>query len=154
MRPPAWLVMKTSGGLTRRFPLRKERTIIGREMRSDVRIALPSVAPQHCEIVFRDDELRLSDLDSPQGTHHNGQPVREARLRHTDRLTVGPITFTVEIGEQSSSEAAVPTIETRRLSGQPAASGSGSPPSNGRRALPTRPTSPAARTDTRTRASG
>jgi pSer/pThr/pTyr-binding forkhead associated (FHA) protein len=146
--------MTTSNGLTRRFPLRKERTVIGREMRSDVRIALPSVAPKHCEIVFRDDELRLTDLDSPQGTHHNGQPVREARLSHTDRLTVGPITFTVEIGEQKPMEAAPPTIETGRFTQHAARAGTGSPPSNSLRPRSVGMTPPSASTDGRTRASG
>jgi pSer/pThr/pTyr-binding forkhead associated (FHA) protein len=117
--------MKTTDGLTRRFPLRKERTVIGREMRSDVRIAVPSVAPQHCEIVFSDQELRLTDLDSPHGIRHNGQAVRQARLRNTDKLTVGPITFTVEVGERSAPDGSPPTIETHRVSGHPSRSSAG-----------------------------
>jgi pSer/pThr/pTyr-binding forkhead associated (FHA) protein len=93
-----WLVMKTAAGEERPFAIRKDRTVIGREATSDVRVAMPSVAPRHCEIVVRNDQLRLSDLGSGRGTLHNGTPVREAVLTDTDEVTVGPVTFLVRCG--------------------------------------------------------
>lgn len=89
-----WLVMLTESG-ERPFPIRKPKTIIGREVASDLRIAVPSVAARHCELTLRDDELKLVDLGSDRGTLHNGQPVNEAVLSDTDELTVGPVTFHV-----------------------------------------------------------
>ncbi len=89
-----WLVMQTSGG-ERPFPIRKPRTIIGREASSDLRIAVPSVSLRHCELTYTDDELKLVDLGSDRGTFHNGNQVSEAVLADTDEVTVGPVTFHV-----------------------------------------------------------
>lgn len=91
-----WLIMRTAAGGERAFRLGKQRTIIGREVQSDVRIPLPKVAPRHCDLILEDGQLRLRDLGaSADGTLHNGRPVREAVLEDTDRLTVGPVTFEV-----------------------------------------------------------
>jgi pSer/pThr/pTyr-binding forkhead associated (FHA) protein len=90
-----WLVMKNSDGSERPFPIHNERTVIGREDQSHVRVPIPTVAPRHCEIILRGEELRLADLGSPHGTLHNGAPVREAILNERDELTVGPVTFEV-----------------------------------------------------------
>ena len=99
MQQSIWLIMKTAAGGERPFRLGKQRTIIGREVRSDVRIALPTVAAQHCDLTIDDGQLRLRDLGSAHGTLHNGRPVREAVLADADRLTVGPVTFEVRFAE-------------------------------------------------------
>lgn len=90
------LVMKLTDGTERRFPLNKTRTLIGRETRCHVRIALPNVAEKHCEIVLDNGELQLSDLGSELGTLVNGSPVQKTVLDHADELTVGPVTFHVQ----------------------------------------------------------
>jgi len=97
------LVMKTATGEDRPFPIRKSRTVIGREAVTDVRIALPSVASRHCEIVLTEAGLRLNDLGSPEGTLHNGSRVSEAVLAHKDRVTVGPVTFVVVVTHDTAS---------------------------------------------------
>lgn len=95
MKRTIWLIMRTAAGDERAFRL-KQRTIIGREFHSDVRIPLPKVAPRHCDLTIEDGQVRLRDLGaSPDGTLHNGRPVREAVLEDADRLTVGPVTFEV-----------------------------------------------------------
>jgi len=98
-----WLVMKTADGKERPFPIRKPRTIIGRETRCDVRIAVSSVANRHCEITLQDETLTLSDLDSAGAILHNGERVTSARLSHEDTVTIGPVTFVVRIvdGEET-----------------------------------------------------
>jgi pSer/pThr/pTyr-binding forkhead associated (FHA) protein len=93
-----WLVMKTAGR-ERRFPLHKHTTIIGRDIDSDLRVALPSVANRHCELKLDGGELRLIDLGSTHGTLHNGNSVREATLEADDRVTVGTVTFRVQMDE-------------------------------------------------------
>ena len=96
MKRAIWLIMRTATGGERPFRLRKKRTIIGREVHSDVRIPLPKVAPRHCDLTIEDGQVRLRDLGtSADGTLHNGRPVREAILEDADRLTVGPVTFEV-----------------------------------------------------------
>jgi pSer/pThr/pTyr-binding forkhead associated (FHA) protein len=86
----------TSGGVADRvFPLREGCTTIGRDGRCDVRIPLPKVSPQHCEIVLENQRATLLSRDEDLGTLLNGKVVREANLAHDDELTVGPVTFRV-----------------------------------------------------------
>ncbi len=89
------LAMAITDGGERRFPLSNSRTVLGRDSRCDLRVSLPSVAMQHCEIKMDGEILTLRDLDSPTGTFHNGTKVQYAQLAPNDRLTVGPVTFVV-----------------------------------------------------------
>jgi pSer/pThr/pTyr-binding forkhead associated (FHA) protein len=103
-----WLVMTTADGSERPFRIQKERTVIGRAARSDVRIPIPTVEQRHCEITYRDDKLELTDLGSARGTLHNGTPVQQqVSLSPRDRLTIGPVTLEVRL-----DDGRVPLITT------------------------------------------
>ena len=69
--------------------------MIGRLSRSDIHVALPMVAPRHCELVDDGNTLILFDLGSEIGTQHNGQSVKTAPLSDGDRITIGPVVFTM-----------------------------------------------------------
>ncbi len=88
-----WLAMKTADGGERSFPITKRRTIIGRDTRCDLRIAVPTVAERHCEILLDGDIAEIHDLDSFTGTYRNGDRVDRAILDVNDKLTIGPSTF-------------------------------------------------------------
>ena len=88
------LVMRTADGGERLFPVH-ERIVIGRDSRCQVRIALPSVCDQHCELKVVDGRVQLEDLKSLGGTFHNGRRVDRALLVDADMLTIGPVTFEV-----------------------------------------------------------
>lgn len=88
-----WLAMTTADGDERSFPLTKRRTVIGRDSRCDLRIAVPTVAEQHCEILLDGEIAEVHDLDSYTGTFKNGDRVDRAILDVNDRLTIGPTTF-------------------------------------------------------------
>lgn len=92
-----WLVMRTADGGERPFPV-NERAVIGRDTRCQVRIAMPVVCDQHCELQLIDGVLHLKDLKSANGTFHNGRRVSDAVLADADLLTVGPVTFEVRYG--------------------------------------------------------
>ena len=99
-----WLVMRTADGVERPFPLEKPRTVIGRDTRCDVRIALPAVDDRHCELIHDGQNLKLNDLGSTTGTFHNGTRVKQAVVAPRDTLTVGPVTF--EVREQREASVA------------------------------------------------
>lgn len=92
-----WLMMQSSDGGQRSFPVHKPTTIIGSEMTCDVRVPIPAVSRKHCQIHVEGDRATLIDLQSERGTYHNGQPVEKAELAHDDTLTVGPVTFVVRV---------------------------------------------------------
>lgn len=107
-----WLVMQTETG-ERPFPIRKSRTLIGSEATSDVRIAVPSVAPRHCELTMDDDGLHVADLGTMSGTYHNGETIERAALAADDQLTVGPVTFHVRVETDESAPRAGASLETK-----------------------------------------
>lgn len=109
-----WLVMRTTDGEERRFALDKPRILIGRESRCDVRIPIPAVDQRHCEIVFDEGDLRLTDLDSARGTYHNGERVDSAVLQHADELTIGPVTFTIRAQQVEDADGTVTEVHIRR----------------------------------------
>ncbi len=76
--------------------------MIGRNIRCDVRIPVPSVAGEHCELVLNDDELTVIDLGSTEGTMLNGQPVTRSLLKDRDRLKIGPVTL--ELREEDEAD--------------------------------------------------
>jgi pSer/pThr/pTyr-binding forkhead associated (FHA) protein len=115
------LVMKLTDGTERRFPLRESRTLIGRETRCHVRIALPNIAERHCEIILDNGELQLSDLGSELGTLVNGSPVKKAVLSPADELTVGPVTFHVLRDQPQADNRDATEIDEDQVSRHPVA---------------------------------
>jgi predicted component of type VI protein secretion system len=90
--------MVTSDGKTREIPLGKLPANIGRGEDCKVRVPLPSVSRQHCELhIDDDDEFAVKDLNSSNGTYVNGDRVRSRELIPGDLLAVGPVVFVVRI---------------------------------------------------------
>jgi len=91
------LVMFRPDGQRRSFSVTREVTVIGRREDCDLRIPLGEVSRKHCRLVKDGDALRMEDLGSSNGSFHNGTRVRESELQPGDVLTVGPVSFTVQI---------------------------------------------------------
>lgn len=53
------------------------------------------VSRRHCQLVVRDEVLRVDDLHSANGVFVNGQKTDTAMLRHRDRIVIGE--FVVEV---------------------------------------------------------
>ena len=101
------LAMRTADGDERSFTVNGQRVVLGRHSRCDLRVAVPSVEPHHCEILLDGDVARLRDLGSSTGTFHNGTRVEQADLAADDRLTIGPVTFIVRIDLAPPQPAAI-----------------------------------------------
>lgn len=81
----------------REFPLTSATTVIGRLQECGLRIPTRDVSRKHCEIAISGGAVTLRDLKSSNGTFLNGQIVKEARLKAGDRLTIGPVSFVIQI---------------------------------------------------------
>ncbi len=82
---------------------------VGRAEDRDLIIASTRVSRQHCDIVNEAGALTVRDNDSGNGTLVNGQKVKEQQLQPGDEVTIGPLTFLVEIDgvkEKPQPEAA------------------------------------------------
>lgn len=91
------LVMFRPDGERRSFSLPRAVTVIGRREDCDLRIPLGDVSRKHCRFVVEDDQLRVEDLGSSNGTFHNGVRVQEAVVNAGDTVSVGPVSFVVQI---------------------------------------------------------
>jgi pSer/pThr/pTyr-binding forkhead associated (FHA) protein len=71
--------------------------LVGRHSEADVRLALPDVSRRHCRFVFADNRWQVFDLNSMNGVFVNGQRVQQACLSHRDRISIGSLTFEVDL---------------------------------------------------------
>ena len=80
------LVMMKADGTRRDFPLTKPRSVVGRISSCDLRILLSAVSRNHCEIFAERGTVKARDLNSSNGTFHNGTRIsREVALNPGDR---------------------------------------------------------------------
>lgn len=106
----ASLVMFKANGERKDFPLKKPVTVVGRKNTCDLRIPLGAVSRQHFQIERDGPDLKLKDLGSSNGTHHNGERVLEADLEAGDTIRVGPVTFIVEINGMPKNIEPIKTV--------------------------------------------
>jgi predicted component of type VI protein secretion system len=91
------LTITNHDGTSHIFDLSKDRTTIGRRRSCDLHVALPSIAPLHCEIKIADGLIQLLNRDPDAQTFHNGNPIKTAELSNHDVFKIGPVEFTVSI---------------------------------------------------------
>jgi pSer/pThr/pTyr-binding forkhead associated (FHA) protein len=90
------LIANTQGGRAKKLRLHREMTVVGR--RRDCNLCIPSseVSRRHCLLHFQDGYLTVEDLKSINGTFLNDQQIAEKSVVYPgDRLTIGPVHFTV-----------------------------------------------------------
>jgi predicted component of type VI protein secretion system len=90
------LIMFKNDGTRKDFALSRSKTVIGRGEQCALKIPLLSVSRRHCELI-KGQTLIVRDLASSNGTFVNNARVNEKELNAGDRLTIGPICFTVQI---------------------------------------------------------
>jgi pSer/pThr/pTyr-binding forkhead associated (FHA) protein len=76
----------TSGGEPKEFPLDRAAMVVGRDPEADIRIDEPLVSRAHARIETRGSALYVVDLGSTNLTRVNGEVVAERELRHGDEL--------------------------------------------------------------------
>lgn len=111
------LVMFKADGSRKEFPMTKPRWVIGRKSGCDLRVPLPSISRQHCQITFDGETLAVEDLGSSNGTFHNSQRIESAVLRDGDELSLGPVIFTVVIDREPENQAMVSNQDASYASG-------------------------------------
>lgn len=86
----ACLVIVAGPRLGEKFPLSKDRTVIGRQKEADVSIEDTLISRKHAEVVRKlDGSVVLRDLDSKNGTFCNDDQIREKGLREGDLIQIG-----------------------------------------------------------------
>ena len=88
-------------GVARAFPLVGEEVRIGRGPDNDIRLPDPSVSRQHAIVAREGRGWVVRDLESTNGTRHNGSRVQRAVLAAGDRLKIGA--FELEVDEEGDA---------------------------------------------------
>ena len=92
------LIMFKNDGQRKDFPVTGPTVSIGRGEDCGLRVPLLSVSRRHCELTVTDQEIKVRDLGSSNGTYLNNDRIsEEIVLKAGDRLAVGPVVFTVQI---------------------------------------------------------
>lgn len=97
------LVIFKSDGSSREIPVSPGRYVIGRKPNAGLRIPLPSVSRDHCELVHDGRTLSVRDLGSSNGTFKNQERIKQATLGAGDRLGVGAVVLTIQIDGKPSA---------------------------------------------------
>jgi pSer/pThr/pTyr-binding forkhead associated (FHA) protein len=91
----ATLVIRLGGGRAGdQFPVRADRTTIGRAPQSDVFLDDVTVSREHAVLEQRPDGIHILDLSSLNGTYVNRERVEDALLADGDELQVGKYRLT------------------------------------------------------------
>jgi len=107
MPAEASLIRVQPDGTSNVVRLKPGESVIGRGQDCQIRIPAGDVSRRHCAVSFSDDGLRVTDNDSRNGTHVNGEQVGSRELDAGDVLTVGHFVFVVRIdGEPAEIDAA------------------------------------------------
>jgi len=113
------LIMFKNDGQRKDFPVTGPTISIGRGEDCDLRMPRLSVSRRHCELSLTDQEIKVRDLGSSNGTYLNNNRIsEETGLKAGDRLAVGPVVFAVQIDGQPEEIQPVKTKGQRMTEGQ------------------------------------
>jgi two-component system, cell cycle response regulator len=85
----AYLIVLAGSMMGEMFKIGRERTIIGRGQKADIRMLDDGISREHCEIVLEGEKLVLRDLNSTNGTFCKGVRVTAHELADGDKILVG-----------------------------------------------------------------
>ena len=93
------------GGQAIPYSLTENSTVLGRLPECTIQLKSNMVSRRHAEVAKGDDDNYLvSDLGSGNGTFLNGKKLEaQTKLKHNDRIKVGPILFRFEYPEQKDA---------------------------------------------------
>src|SRR5262245_64648481 len=77
--------------LVEKFPF-----TVGRSSNADRALPAPFISRLHCRFSLQGEDVVVEDLETPNGTFVNGEPVRgPTPVRHGDSVGLGPMTYRV-----------------------------------------------------------
>lgn len=91
------------GGQATTHPLTEPETVLGRHPACTIQLPHNAVSRRHAMIIREGEEYFIEDLNSGNGTFVNGKRVTtRVRLRHRDRIKLGPLLLRFESDGESS----------------------------------------------------
>ena len=88
-RDCACLIVLAGSAMGEMYKLTRERTVIGRGQKAQVRMLDDGVSREHCEILMNGEQAVLHDLGSTNGTFCRGARIERQDLEDGDKILVG-----------------------------------------------------------------
>lgn len=94
MTTPAYLQIAEGPNAGRRYPLDREKIVMGRHPDCDIVVEAGAVSRHHAQLLLVDDQFFIEDLKSRNGTFLNDQAVAERKkIRDEDLIRICDMTF-------------------------------------------------------------
>jgi pSer/pThr/pTyr-binding forkhead associated (FHA) protein len=105
------LVVKSPGKMENKsIAVPGSQFLIGRDPQCQLRPSSPLISNRHCALLIRGEKLFIRDLVSTNGTCVNDNRLQgEVELRNGDKISVGPLLFSVLLEREAPVKALVPT---------------------------------------------
>ncbi len=114
------LILFKKNGSQKSFPLPSNLTVIGRRRDCDLVVPLMKVSRRHCQLDLSENELKIRDLGSRNGTFLNGQRVNgDATAKPGDYLQIGPLVFQLQIDGNPPQAAPPPPTKPKPTDKEP-----------------------------------
>jgi hypothetical protein len=91
------LLLINHEGRTESITLKEGTTRIGRHEINDIQLQEALVSGKHAIIEMNDEEIKLTDLGSTNGTFVNNERIRTCVLKHGDKIKLGSAELTLKI---------------------------------------------------------
>jgi two-component system cell cycle response regulator len=88
-RDQAYLIVLAGSAMGEMYKITREKSIIGRGQRADIRMMDEGVSREHCEILIEGEKIVLHDLGSTNGTYCRGLRIDRHELQDGDKILVG-----------------------------------------------------------------
>jgi pSer/pThr/pTyr-binding forkhead associated (FHA) protein len=100
----ATVVILEGHGSGTEYEITKAHTVIGRDKTADLAVNDSLVSRQHAAIVYQEGSYILKDLESTNGTHMHGTPLKRSDLSHGDKFRIGDTTLQFVLEEISDGK--------------------------------------------------
>jgi hypothetical protein len=97
----AWTPLLDIG--SKRYPIIKARTVIGRGSDADITIDDTGTSRKHIEVLWDGKRAQVRDLGSTNGSQLNGAPVKQAVLEPDSVITIGRTRIVFRVLAQSTA---------------------------------------------------
>ncbi|HPF99643.1 MAG TPA: FHA domain-containing protein [Kiritimatiellia bacterium] len=105
-------------GTQMEFELGEKPITIGRSPEADVVVLDEKASRIHCGVRLWDGEFYIKDLKSRNGTFVNDQRIEVAKLKPSDRIRIGSISFLFEQDPTKSTGVALQEMEQEMAQGK------------------------------------
>ena len=106
------IVLSQNGQKVNEYRFRRGPIYIGRQLGSQIFLQDGSVSRQHAVIFNTEQEWFVQDLDTPNKTYLNGNPIHKSHVKAGDTVVIGGFEMEIDFSENPTKREAVSLEDT------------------------------------------